>query len=402
MGTFITLVIIGAIIVLIAKSSKKNKQPKNIIKEQSPITVEIKTSYSSGSSSYREEKFPPIKQDANQDWILNPKSPFIITLQNAEKQIAEKLRAILDDDESRGYKKEQEIIGLFALHNLRIKEIESYKSKYAKQYFEKIEELKKASKDWGISGIKDKEDILVDFRKEAINELYERANCDLEVLFEYEPKDITIDDELIKEYGFENIQTYLSYADKLDKVRVMSADAYARPMFEKLSESGLAKRGNEIPNDEILLTLTLKELNEIADNPEKQYYRKKQAVEFILEKGNAEELIGKKISLRELFKLNPLPEKYNSINLNELSQTWRYHEEEVKLLTQTFRNSYYSWRDLKEDKEYIKGYTVEPLHNEDACPKAVECSKKKYSKNSPPKVPFHIGCDCYLNKDLDF
>ena len=173
-------------------------------------------------------------------------------------------------------------------------------------------------------------------------------------------------------------------------------------MFEKLSESGLAKRGNEIPNDEILLTLTLKELNEIADNPKKQYYRKKQAVEFILEQGNSEELIGNKISLRELFKLNPLPEKYNSINLNELSQTWRYHEEEVKLLTETFRNSFYSWRELKEDKEYIKSYTVEPLHNENVCPKAIECSKKKYSKNSPPKVPFHIGCDCYLNKDLDF
>jgi len=402
MGTFITLVIIGAIIVLIAKSSKKSKQPKNSTEEQNSITVEMKTSYSSGSSSYREEKFPPIKQDSNQNWVLNPKSPFIITLQNAEKQIAEKLRAILDNDESHGYKKEQEIVGLFALHNLRIKEIESYKTKYAKQYFAKIEELKKASKDWKISGIKDKEDILVDFRKEAINELYERANCDLEVLFEYEPKDITIDDELIKEYGFENIQTYLSYADKLDKVRVMSADAYARPMFEKLSESGLAKRGNEIPNDEILLTLTLKELNQIANNPEKQYYRKKQAVDFILEQNNAEELIGKKISLRELFKLNPLPEKYDSINLNELSQTWRYHEEEVKLLTQTFRNSFYSWRELKEDKEYIKGYTVESLHNEDACPKAVECSKKKYSKSSPPKVPFHIGCDCYLNKELDF
>ena len=120
MGTFITLVIIGAIIVLIAKSSKKSKQPKNNVKEQSPITVEIKTSYNSGSSSYREEKFPPIKQNANQDWILNPESPFIITLQNAEKPIAEKLRAILDDDESRGYKKEQEIVGLFALHNLSL------------------------------------------------------------------------------------------------------------------------------------------------------------------------------------------------------------------------------------------------------------------------------------------
>lgn len=400
MGTFITLVIIGAIIFLIVKSSKKSKQLKNDIQEQNPITVEIETSYT--SSSHREEKFPPIQQDANRDWILNPKSHFKITLQKADKQIAEKLRAILDDDKIPIYKKEQEIVGLFALHNLRIKEIESYKTKYARQYFVKIEELKQSSKDWEISGIKDKEDILIDFRKEAINELYERANCDLEVLFEYEPKDITIDDELIKEYGFENIQTYLSYADKLDKVRVMSADAYARPMFEKLSESGLAKRGNEIPNNEILLTLTLKDLNEIANNPKKQYYRKKQAVEFILEQNNAEELIGKKISLRELFKLNPLPEKYDSVNLNELSQTWRYHEEEVKLLTQTFRSSFYSWCELKENKKYIKGYTVEPLHSEDVCPKAIECSKKKYSKNSPPKVPFHIGCDCYLKKEMDF
>lgn len=402
METFITLVIIGAIIVLITKYSKKSRQSENNVKTQNPITVEIKTSYNSSSNSYREEKFPPIKQDANQDWILNPKSPFTITLQNADKEIADKLRAILDDDESRSYRKEQKIVGLFALHNLRIKEIESYKLKYARQYFEKIDGLKKASKEWEVSGNKDKEDILVDFRKEAINELYERANCDLEVLFEYEPKDITIDDELIKEYGFENIQIYLSYADKMDKVRIVSADSYARPMFEKLSELGLAKRGNEIPNDEILLTLTLKQLNEIADNPEKKYYRKKQAVEFILEQGNTEELIGKKISLRELFKLNPLPEKYSTINLNELSQTWRYHKEEVKLLTQTFRNSFYSWRELKKDKEYIKNYTVETFHNDDACPKAIECSKKKYSKNSPPQIPFHIGCDCFLNKDLDF
>ncbi len=125
-------------------------------------------------------------------------------------------------------------------------------------------------------------------------------------------------------------------------------------------------------------------------------------MEFTLERGNAEELIRKRISLRELFKLNPLPEKYNSINLHDLSQTWRYHEEEVKLLTQTIRNAFYSWRELKEDKEYIKSYTVEPSRNEDACPKAIECSKKKYPKNSRPKVPFHIFCNCYLNKALDF
>lgn len=285
---------------------------------------------------------------------------------------------------------------------MKIKEIESYKSKYAKQYFEKIEELKKSSKEWEISGIKDKEDMLVNFRKKAINELYEVPDCDLEVLFEYEPKDITIDDELIKEYGFENIKTYLIYANKLDKVRVIPADAHTRPMFEKLSELGLAKRGGQIPHEKILMTLTLKELNEIANNSDKKYYRKKQAVDFILEKENTEEIIAKKISFRSLFKLEPLPKKYSSINLEELSKTWRYHEEEAILLTQTFRNSSYSWRELKEDNEIIKGYKIEPLHNRNYCKKAIECSKKKYSKNSPPKIPFHIGCNCFLHKELDF
>ncbi len=397
MEIFITFVILSIIIVLITITSK-NKKSKINTKEK--INVEIKTSYN--SSSEKEEKFRKIKQVSNKDWILNPESPFILTLQNAEKEIANRIREILDNDEIYENRKEKEIVELFALYNLKIKEIESYKIKYGKQYFESIEEQKKQSNDWKISGIKDKEDLLVDFRKKAISQIYERANCDIEVLFEFEPKDITLDDELIKEFGFENIQTYLSYADKLDKIRVMGANAYARPIFERLSTLGLAKRGNEISNEEILLTLTLKELNSIADNQEKQYYRKKQAVEFILQKDNVEEIIGKKISLRELFKLNPLPEKYNYINLNELSQTWKYHKEEVRLLTQTFRNSFYSWREMKEERDYIKNYKIQPLNAENPCPKSLECSNNIYSKNSRPKIPFHIGCDCYLKQEYDF
>jgi hypothetical protein len=76
--------------------------------------------------------------------------------------------------------------------------------------------------------------LLEDYRKIAIKGIYEKPNCDLFTLFEKEPKDITVDDDLIKEYGFDNIQTYLRFADNLDKVRVISNDNYNRQRFEKL------------------------------------------------------------------------------------------------------------------------------------------------------------------------
>lgn len=399
MGTFITIIIIGFVIYFIVKASKGNNQKKTTKKAEIPI--EVTTSYGSSSSFGQEEKFKPIRQDSNGGWVLNPGAQFKLTLLNIDEKIAQDVRSLLDNEEIRDHRKDDKIMALFAEHNIKVKEIESYKRKYQKQYFDQIEELKKNSNEWQTLGEKDKEDLLIEFRQTAIKTLYERADCDLEILFEYEPKDITIDDELIQEYGFENIQTYLRYADKLEKVRVIPKDNYDRSTFEKLAEFGLAKRGAELSKEDILMTLTLKELNAIAQNPEKNYKRKKQAVDYILTLENLDEKIGKHISLRELFKLKPLPVKYSSINLQELKDTWSYHAVEVQLLMDTFRNSFYSWRDLK-DKEFIKGYTIEPLDKEDPCPRALDRSKRKYPKSSPPKVPCHIGCNCFLNKEYDF
>ena len=401
MGTFITLLIIGFVIYLIVKASKGNSQKPSIKRSEIPIDIKVTTSYGSSSSYELEEKFKPIIHESNNEWVLNPGAQFKLTLLNVDEKIAQEVRRLLDNNEIRDYRKDDKIIALFAEHNIQVKEIESYKQKYKKQYLDKIEELKKNSNEWQTLGEKDKEDLLIEFRQTAIKSLYERANCDLEVLFEYEPQDITIDDELIKEYGFENIQIYMRYADKLDKVRVIPNDNYSRPMFEKLTELGLAERGAELPKEEILMTLTLKELNLIAQKPDKEYKRKNQAVDYILTLENLDEKIGNHVSMRELFKLKPLPEKYSSLNLQEIANTWSYNAVETRLLMDTFRNSFYSWRDLK-DKEYIKGYTIEPLDKEDPCPYALERSKKKYPKNSPPEVPCHIGCNCFLNKELDF
>lgn len=396
MDVFIAVLVIGFVIYIIAKNANKQNQEKQ---KEVPIDIKVTTSFET-STSFEQEKFKPIRQDNNGDWVLNPGAKFKLTLIETDEKIASEVRDLLDNDEIRDYRKDDKIMALFAEHNIKVKEIESYKRKYKKQYFSKIEELKNDSKEWQISGEKDREDLLIEFRQTAIQSIYERADCDLEILFEYEPKDRTFDDELILEYGFENLQTYLRYADKLEKVRTIPNDNYSRPMFEKLWELGLAQRGNELAKDEILMTLTLKQLNTIAKNPDKDYKRKKQAVDYILTLPNLDEKIGEFISFRELFRLKPLPEKYSKTNLQEISKTWNYHAEEVKLLMDTFRNSYYSWRNLK-DKEYVSNYTIEPLDKINPCPCAKERSKKQYSKTSPPKVPYHIGCNCFLNQVYD-
>lgn len=399
MGTFFVLLLVFLVIIFIAKSSKKKT---SVPKTENLIDVKVTMGNSGNSTASYERgpKFRPVKQDTNGDWRLNPAASFKLTLQNANEEIAKEVRSILDDEKHGGYRKIEKVTALFAQYNLKVKEIESYKKQYGKQYFELIEEQKANSEEWKVSGEKDREDIMVDFREVAIKSLYERADCDLQVLFEFEPSDITLDDSLIEEYGFENLQVYLQYAENIEKVRVIQNDSYYRPIFDKLVELGLAVKGHELEKEEILMTLTLKELNAIAKHPEKEYKRKKQAVEYILELDNVDSLIGKHVSLRELFKLKPLPEKYSSIDMDILSKTWKYHSEEAKLLVDTFNSTYDTWLTLKE-KEYVDYYKVDVYDNEDACQCALERSNKKYPKSSPPKVPCHIGCNCSLSEEYE-
>lgn len=400
MEALITIIIIAFVIYLIYKAAKPKKKTNH--KNEAPFDIKITTSTGGLSNGEIElEKFPPIKQDENGYWILNPEAPLELTLLTKDKDLASEVRALLDSEEKRDYQKSDIFVELFAVNNLKIKEVEEYKEKYKSQYFNKIQDLIEASTEWEKAGDKDKEDLMKEFREEAIKDIYERAECDLATLFECEPTNMNFDDEIIKTYGFKNIQFYLRNSDKLDKVRVVPNDNYSRPIFEKLHELGLANRGYDLPKDEILKTLKLKELNAIAQNPDKEYKRKNQAIEYILSKDNVEELIGKHISLREIFKLKPLPAKYENLDLQTLENTWSYHRQEVKLLMDTYRNSYYSWRDLK-NNEYVKNYEVEPLNKENPCPCAKDLSQKKYPKNKPPRIPYHVGCTCFLNKNYDF
>ncbi len=344
-------------------------------------------------------KIASIKQinTANRDteFVINPGAPFELTLLGADNSLGRRVQTILSDDKIWGDMKKQQIVALFSEYDLRVKEVEAYKRKYGKVYFDKLEELKTASTEWKYAGELDKEDLLREFRESAIRKIHERADCDLVALFEKEPSDFTVDDELIEEFGFENIQTYFRFADNLEKVRLLASLNYNRPRFENLVEVGLAIRGNAIPLGEILGSLSLKELNDIANNPEKQFKRKNQAVEFILAIPNIEEKMGATISFRELFKLNPLPEKFSNVNLQEIASAWSYLDEVVGVLIETYLSGRRTAGAFQ--NSYVKDYTIayEVLGNRaDMCPRAKELISQKYSKAALPKVPQHIGCTC--------
>lgn len=377
----------------------ESTMPTDSRTSSSPLVIESKSTQPTADITSIKPKQSASKET---EFVLNQGSTFELTLLGADNALGRQIQNILLDDKTWDDKKKQQIVALFAEYNLKVKEVEAYKKKYGKVYFDKLEQLKNASAEWQAAGELDKEDLLEGYREIAIKEIYEQANCDLVSLFEKEPADITVDDALIKEYGFENIQTYLRFADNLDKVRIIPNDNYNRQKFEKLVELGLSIRGSSIPLEEILSTLTLKDLNEIANNPEKQFKRKNQAIEFILAIPNIEEKIGSKISLRELFKLKPLPEKFASVNLQEVSNAWSYAYEVVGLLVDTYRNANYSAQTLK-DKEYVKEYKVEYWGNEEnMCPCAKELINKKYPKARPPKIPYHIGCNCSLRQEYNF
>jgi hypothetical protein len=343
--------------------------------------------------SERKTKAPSQPKSNDNGTIINPGDNFELTLYDAPSNIIQKVKKILNDDKS--WNKESLLMPLFTQYNIKCREIDDYVKKYKPIYEAKIAELKSASAEYEKASEIDKKDIEKDFQNEVINSLHERADCDIRLLFQGEQVDITVDDELIKEYGFETISKYLGYAYDLEKIRI----DYERKEFEDLIKSGLAVSGDEIPIEEILKHQTLKMLNKIALKEEGFFKRKEKVIEFILSDEPSKINIGNNVSLRRIFKLKPLPEKYSGIQLKEISNSWAVTKEQIRLLVETFRDSKRYTEETKGDMSWVDGYRIEKNEDSDTefvCLRAREVCKKKYGRTNPPRLPLHIGCNCYL------
>lgn len=327
-------------------------------------------------------------------WVLNSGVPFELTILNCSRELAQRIKDLCEEEYS--YKAEQELLRLFAIYNIKIKEIEEYKQKYHKKFYDRYEQLKRESSEYQNADTQDRADMDEEFFKQAQDCLYELASYDAYKLFR--SYDMTIDDEFLKEYGFDVLNAYFTYANKIGKVAIIGKDNYYRTAFEKMAEMGLAIRGKEIPIKELLNSQTLKILNAIAKNSDKEYKRKNQAIEYIIAHPDKIEHMGEYISFRELFKLLPLPEKYASLDLNQVRMMWDCHREEVRILLLTYSHANYFARDLK-NIEYLddesSSYKLWVINDQCKCAKSM--AKQIYTKNRLPKLPCHVGCNCGLN-----
>lgn len=326
-------------------------------------------------------------------WVINAGMPFELTILDCSQELAQRIKDLCEEGY---YKAEKEMLVLFAIHNIKVKEIEEYKQKYHKTFFDRYEQLKRESVEYQNADPQDRADMDEEFFQQAQDSLYELASYDAYKLFcSY---DMTIDDDFLQEYGFDVLNAYFSYANKVGKVAVIGKDNYCRAAFEKMAETGLALRGKDIPLEELLASQTLKTLNAIADNPQKEFKRKNQAIEYIIANPEKKGRLGEYISFRELFKLLPLPEKYANMDLGQVRMMWDCHREEVRILLLTYSYAQYAAQDLHQAKEYhgsdSYGFRVSVSNEQCKCAKDLE--KQQFSQNKPPKVPCHIGCNCSL------
>ena len=324
--------------------------------------------------------------------VINPKSSFPLTLYNAPIEYLKKAELIFNNEE---YRKVADLFPLFAEHNISCLEVDTYIAKYKPIYQSHISKRKNDSKEYQNASSMDRKDLEQEFKEEVIALLYEQAECDLQSLFDYNEINLEVDDELLKEYGFENLSKYMKLENKVGKV----ITSWERKDFEELAQTDLISLIDDIDLDEILITQPLKILNAIAEKEEGHFKRKKAAVDYILKKG-LDQNLGNYIATRRIFKVNPLPEKYTAIDLKEIANSWTYLREYLSLLERTHRDGEQNQDDINRSNSWVHKWIVEPGYNS-SCLRAVEECKKSYSRSNAPKMPFHVGCNCRLIGEME-
>ena len=404
---FILLAILGAgAILLIWRLLRDSPNPSTVIERaESNVLIAPKIEVTlTTSSSLAESHYPemgPLTRLADGAFLLNPKSCFHLTLEGISQTDAARFKGLLDEMFKDGpYDAERKLLPLLTQTNARVREIESYIKEFGPLYDRSIETLKQATPEWASSSEKDKADMLAEFAERSLSGLSILPDCECRILFECQPEDATIDDALISRYGFENVQTYLRFAQRLDKLHVIPADHAQRAHFEDLVKVCLARRGQDLPLELILEGLTLKQMNELAAGTgAPAFTRKAKAMEFLKPLPDIQNRLGSAIAFRELFQLSPLPPEFAGTDLSKVTTAWAFAGEVASLLARTYWSA--GWETLNGQRyndngyDFIKGWRISDA---DRCCRHCEArAKKTYKKRTETGVPLHIGCNCRVD-----
>lgn len=364
-----------------------------------PIKITATTSLEDSCAS---EKLDTgrIEEVSGGGFNLNPNSPFPLIVSGLPRSEAGVLKGYLDDEANWGRKLPQ-IVHLVARYNVRCKGIDEYVMKYRPQYLRTIERLKTQSSEWNGASERDREDLLGEFRQKAIEELPEKPGSNQEVvsiLFEEEPADPTVDDQLISLF-IEDMETYCFYLYQLrsiGKVQIVPVDDYCRKHYEILVKNGLAKRGQDITLVQMLDGLRLKDINEVLQQGliEKSFGRKAKAIEFALTVPDMIERLSKQVAFRELFQIV----KPENIDVVEIQKCYEYANAVGTLLRNTYVSGVRTLKELKEAKGAEFDYWE--ISGEDCCSVCKKLHSGRYKRRPSKLPPYHIGCDCCLSGEV--
>lgn len=394
---FLFILVVTVLAIWVISQANKSSESKSSSSTANDLGLTITVQSGSSGISTPPINTGAIKAGREKGWIINPRSPFPLTIVDANRDTAVELKRLLDERVNgvagRG---DRDLIEYVAKTNIRCKEVEEYVESYKPKYEARIKQLIAACSDWATASERDKEDLLTGFKMEAQESLHVRPYIGVDELFDGRPEDLTVDDALLERYGFGTARFYLRHSDNLSKVHIAPADHRDRSRFDALVEAGLAKRGADISLDLILAGLALKDLNAIADGiAGGPFKRKAKAVETIMGLPDARERISRNVSFRELFQLVPLPAEFSGIDLKKVAASWRYADYLAELLSHTYTMGAYSIRDndTHRSDDFIKGWRISDADDTNTCPYCKEAAKKVYPRGSKP-TPFHLGCRC--------
>lgn len=380
------LIVIAAVAIWLLK---KNKTGEASPAAASP-NVKITVSSRSGSSDETKVGFQATSDGGFQ---IGPNLPFPLTLYGLDRDDAAKLVSAMEQGQD--YEISEWCNHLVAQKNVRCKELDEWLADAKPRIKKLVDQRIQASSEWAPATDLDKEDLLADFQYDAVNELPVRpgfGDSASTLLFE-EPQDLTVDDALLERFK-DNPKTYTSLLYAISagaKVQVSPAGDYRRKTYDELVEKGFMRRGQEIPLEDVLAGMTMKQMQEIAgaDAP-KKFTRKAPAIEFMMNLPDLRQRLEKTISFRELFQLKPI----EGIDLDELAKAHAYSAEVSRVILRTLRAALNTQRLVESSKDWtVDGWE---LNSEECCPDCRKLHGKKWKRLPQKLPPFHIGCEASI------
>lgn len=314
---FIVILIIAVAILFIIKSqSARTKKAQKPLETHYEVTIE---------SPSEDRGVGTITRNDDGSISISTGKKSCATLLGASQQIAEEIIGICDSHSS--YEASKKVGSVLMENEILIKEVEEFCSKVRPIVDKRVRDLIAKDEEWDSLGERDKEDKKEEYQRISMVEFGEDVSPAMATSLSYltfnRPLYVPLFNEIASEYGSDNVLTYSQYIGR-KKSTISIPDVNYRKPLEELVKVGLAYTGKDMSVEELLSTLTLERLNELAST-ETRFTRKDKAIKYLAEQENIASIIDKNVTLRSLFGLLPLPDKYKEFDFEKYSQSCDYY-----------------------------------------------------------------------------